>query len=242
MRILITNDDGIDAEGIRILAEFAASLGEVTVIAPLNEQSGKSQGIEFTKPIHIEERTLCGHRAFAVDSTPADCVRFGMDGLGEDFDLVLSGINRGVNLGADIVYSATVGAIFEAGRHGRAGIALSTYPDSAEDAKIQLKELFEFIKEHRLTEENLLYNINIPPRALGYRITKQGSAYFSDEFERLGPTLYMQKGSEIPEKNPENPNLDTVALKAGYISITPLLQTRTSESAFERLSHLSCKK
>ena len=115
MRILITNDDGIGSPVLPALAVWASHLGEVTVIAPKVEQSGMSHAIDFTRPIEIKRVDIGeGIRAFSMDSTPADCVRYAVMGMKEHFDLVISGINRGLNLGADIVYSGTIGAIFEA--------------------------------------------------------------------------------------------------------------------------------
>ena len=124
MRILITNDDGYSAAGIRALALWARKLGDVTVIAPKVEQSGKSHAIDFTRPIEIKEvDEIPGVRTVYVDSTPADCVRYAILGEEKNYDLVLSGINRGVNMGVDLVYSGTCGAIFEAGRLDHKGIA-----------------------------------------------------------------------------------------------------------------------
>ena len=104
MRILITNDDGLFAPGIVPLVEWAKKHGEVTVVAPKIEQSGKSHAIEFVKPFEIKKVDIFeGVEAYSCDSTPADCVRFGIMGLGREYDLVLSGINRGVNLGIDMI-------------------------------------------------------------------------------------------------------------------------------------------
>ena len=97
MRILITNDDGINAPGIRMLAEWAKKLGEVTVVAPKVEQSGMSHAIQFVEPIEIKRVPLMdGVEAWQMDSTPADCVRFGVLGLKREYDLILSGINKGM--------------------------------------------------------------------------------------------------------------------------------------------------
>ena len=124
MRILITNDDGISAEGIRVLCQWAKTKGEVTVVAPKVEQSGKSHAIDFTRPIEIKRVELMdGVEAYSMDSSPADCVRFAVLGMMGKFDIIFSGINRGFNLGKDIVYSGTAGAIFEGGRLGIPGIA-----------------------------------------------------------------------------------------------------------------------
>jgi 5'-nucleotidase len=139
MKILITNDDGVFAPGIVPLVEWARKLGEVTVVAPKVEQSGKSHAINFTSPIEIKKVDLFeGVEAYAMDSTPADCVRFGITGLKREYDLVLSGINRGVNLGADIIYSGTVAAIFEAAYWKTRAIAFSTYPDNRDFAASKL--------------------------------------------------------------------------------------------------------
>ena len=116
MKILITNDDGIFSEGLAILTKWATKLGEVYVVAPSQQQSGKSHAITIHSPFEISKVTLgLGEKeAYAVGSTPVDCVRFATLGLGIQFDLIFSGINKGYNLGEDILYSGTVGALFEA--------------------------------------------------------------------------------------------------------------------------------
>ena len=159
MKILITNDDGIENIGIRLLAEWAKKLGEVTVVAPKVEQSAKSHAIDFTRPIEIKKVPIMeGVTAYSMDSTPADCVRFGVLGLKEKFDLVLSGINKGVNLGADIVYSGTVGAVFEAARLGIKAIAFSSFPSDQIEASKHFDEVYEYIlKNNLLLRECLRY-------------------------------------------------------------------------------------
>ena len=240
MRILITNDDGYSAEGIRALATWAKKLGEVTVIAPKVEQSGKSHAIDFTRQIEIKEvDEIPGVRTVYVDSTPADCVRYAILGEEKTYDLVLSGINRGVNMGVDLVYSGTCGAIFEAGRLGHKGIAFSAYFDTDfENEAKELDAIWSFIEEHRLLEENLLYNINIPKEAKGIKVTKQGSPYFSDEFIRVDGDMFEQRGHKIEDEEPKDMTRDTVATEAGYITITPLLTTRTNMDVFEKLKNL----
>ena len=238
MKILMTNDDGINAEGIRALAQWAKKLGQVTVIAPKVEQSGKSHAIEFTKPYDIYTVDFDPEiTAWVVDSTPADCVRFGFMGLKERYDLVLSGINRGVNLGADIVYSGTVGAIFEATRMNSRGIAISTYPDTLEAAVKELDLVFDYMKERELLSLNPIYNVNIPESPKGIRITKQGSPYFSDEFTHLDGNSYLQMGRKLPDVEPDDQTRDTVSVEAGYISITPLMATRTNMELFHALNN-----
>ena len=237
MKILITNDDGFDAVGIRLLAEWAQKLGEVTVIAPKTEQSGTSHGIDFINPAEIKKVDIIpGITVYSMGSTPADCVRFGVFGLKEKFDLVLSGINRGVNVGDDIVYSGTVGAIFEAAKCGIPAIAFSTFPDAQQIAAGYLDTVYEYICENKLLEENSLYNVNIPDKVDGIRMTYQGSMYFSDDFIRKEGDIYIQVGGPVPDVEPDNIDRDTVAIHRNLITITPLLFTRTNMEVFRRLA------
>ena len=237
MKILITNDDGIENVGIRLLAEWAKTLGEVTVVAPKVEQSGKSHAIDFIHPVEIKKVPfLEGVTAYSMDSTPADCIRFGVLGLQEKFDLVLSGINCGVNVGADIVYSGTAGAIFEAARMGINAIAFSAFPDGQEIAATQLSKVYDYILKNNLFAENSLYNVNIPNDGGEIRMTYQGSPYFSDRFiKKAGDNdIYVQEGEPIPDVCPDDLDRDTVAIHKGYVSITPLLATRTNMEVFFR--------
>ena len=236
MRILITNDDGIEAPCLPHLAEFAKRLGEVVVVAPKVEQSGKSHAIEIYKKIEIKQVDLgIGVRAYSMDSTPADCVRYAVLGLKDQFDLILSGINRGFNLGKDIVYSGTVGAIFEGGRLGIPAVALSTDPKDFTSALDSLEELLRFFEENALLSHTSLYNVNIPTNHKGIRITRQGDLYFTDEFEPIGNDIYVQKGHPAPQVG-EDLTLDTDAVRGGYLSITPLSYDRTNHAVFALLN------
>ena len=229
MRILITNDDGIGAPGIRMLAEWAKTIGEVTVVAPKVEQSGMSHAIQFVEPIEIKKVPFMdGVEAWQMDSTPADCVRFGIVGLEREYDLVLSGINRGVNVGVDLVYSGTVAAIFEAARLGHRGIAFSTFPGSQEFASDYFSDVYKFITDRGLFDKNLIFNVNIPDEVNGMHLTYQGSQYFSDIFKKGEGDMYLQVGSRIEDVCPDDIKRDTVAIHKGYISITPLLHLRTN--------------
>ena len=233
MRILITNDDGINAPGIKLLAEWAKTIGEVTVVAPKVEQSGMSHAIQFVNPIEIKKVPLMeGVEAWQMDSTPADCVRFGVLGLDKKYDLILSGINRGVNVGVDLVYSGTVAAIFEAGRLGIPGIAFSTFPDSQESAAKHFSEVYKFITDNGLLDKNLIYNVNIPDEVKGIHLTYQGSQYFSDAFQKCEGDMYVQVGHKIDDVCPDDIKRDTVAIHKGYISVTPLLSLRTNMELF----------
>ena len=236
MRILITNDDGIGAPALAPLAAWASQLGEVTVIAPRVEQSGKSHAIDFHRPLRIEQVTLEGGiAAWSVDSTPADCVRFGVLGLKTRYDLVLSGVNRGYNLGRDIVYSGTAGAIFEAARLDMPGIALSTdFGDSA-PALAQLDAVKAYMEQHKLLEMCSHWNVNIPPVSDGFRITRQGGIFFTDEFAPQGDNMYQQVGhpvvyDELPHE------WDITAVGEGCISLMPLATSLTDLVVYQKLT------
>ena len=239
MRFLIVNDDGINAEGIKLLAKWAMQYGEVTVVAPKHEQSGKSHAIDFINPIEIKRVDfLEGVEAWSMASTPADCVRFGVFGLHRTYDLVLSGINRGANMSADIIYSGTMGAIFEAGNQHHKGIAFSTTPENLEGAAKYLDEAYNYIIKNNLFDYSNLYNVNIPEEVKGIKITKQGDAYFSDAFYQVDETTYTQYGKMIADTCPEDPYRDTNAFAAGYISISPMTKERTDLVAFEKLKDM----
>ena len=237
MRILITNDDGISAHGIQLLAAWAKKLGEVTVVAPKVEQSGMSHAIQFVEPIEIKRVDLMdGVEAYSMDSTPADCVRFGVMGLERKYDLILSGINKGVNVGVDLVYSGTVAAIFEAARLDTPGIAFSTFPNSQDEAAKYFDTVYDFITSNGLLSENLIYNVNIPDEVKGIHLTYQGSQYFSDKFVKGEGDMYDQVGERIDDVCPEDLCRDTVAIHKGYISVTPLLASRTNMEVFNKFA------
>ena len=236
MRILITNDDGIEALGINLVIEWAKKLGEVTVVAPKVEQSGKSHGIELMRSVEVLKRDIFdGVEAYSIDSTPADCVRFGVRGLKKEYDLVLSGINRGANLGKDIAYSGTVGAIMEATVWGINALALSTFPDTLEDAAKQLDSVYDYVVSNSLFDINPIYNINIPKDADGICITRQGESCYTDEFVCVEGNMWKQVGVYVPDNDMTDLTLDAVATLSGKISITPMQSGKTNIEVFRSL-------
>ena len=237
MRILIVNDDGIEAPGIRYLAEWAKKLGQVTVVAPKIEQSGKSHSIDIIHPFEIKQVDFIpGVTAYRMESSPADCSRFGILGLKQEYDLVLSGINNGYNMGRDIVYSGTVGAIFEACSLGaKRAIAVSTCPSNLDCAIEQMDRVYDFIMKNDLFSYNPLYNVNISPESEKIYVTRQGGAYYSDDFVHQGGDMYRQCGKMVfNDKN--DYTLDTDAVLHGNISISPLTIERTNVEVFRRLA------
>ena len=238
MRILITNDDSITSPILPGLIRWAKAKGDVTVVVPKVEQSGKSQAIEFYREVEIKEVDLAPDlKVWAMDSTPADCVRFGVLGLHQTYDLVLSGINRGLNVGHDIVYSGTVGAIYEGSRLGIPGIALSSAPDDLPEALAQLDGVWDWVMAQDLLSHNMLYNINFPREAKGIRVTRQGGVFFKDGFTRREGDMYIQVGAPVTEYG-QDLHMDIDAIRNGYVSVTPLAAERTDKEAFEALKHL----
>ena len=239
MRILITNDDGIQAAGLIPLVKWAMKLGQVTVIAPKVEQSGKSHGIEIHKGFSLDKVDLVdGVEAYALDSTPADCVRYAILGRKDQYDLVISGINRGLNVGADIMYSGTVGAICEAANLGVHALAFSTSPDHYLEAVNHLDMVYNFIQEHKLLDKNMFYNINIPANPTAIRITRQGGPYYSDEFTLRDGMVYPH-GIDVFEAC-EHEDVDTdCVLRCGNVSITPMTNCRVNIALYEELRDLN---
>lgn len=239
MKILITNDDGTAAAQLLPLIQWCRTLGEVTTVVPKFEQSGKSHSIEIHKPMEIKQVELApGISIWTVDSTPADCVRFAVSGLKEHYDLTISGINRGYNLGYDVMYSGTFAAASEAVNKGMQALAISTSVKYYDKAVSQLAGIFRYIEEHDLFAHNPLYNINIPVDPKGIRITRQGGLSFCEEFRPLGNDLYLPDGKPLHSDGADL-TLDTDACKRGYISISPMTITRMNLDAYQELKRLN---
>ena len=238
MRVLIVNDDSVTATQLLPLIRWCQKLGDVTVVVPKVEQSGKSHGIELRHPFRVHQMMLEDVPVYAIESTPADCVRFAMFGLGMEFDLVISGINRGLNMGTDILYSGTVAAICEAALQGVPAIALSTSLEYYDRAVERLDEVESYIREHKLMEKHSLYNINIPEGRKGFRITRQGGPFFSDDFVLSEDGMCTPNGKCI-YVNSNDLTLDTDAVMSGYISITPLSVNKTEQTVYNTLSELN---
>jgi len=237
MRICITNDDGICSEGLLRLAEWATALGEVYVYAPKVEQSAKSHAVEIHKPFEAKQVKMDGVvRAWAVDSTPADCVRFAVLGRHEQFDLVISGVNRGLNIGQDIMYSGTCSAAMEAVGLGINALALSTEPETFDEAFAHLDRIWTYIQANDLYGKARLWNVNIPLHTTGeIRITRQGGPYYSDDFHPEANDRYRPMGKEVFAPTAGSDYDTDCVLKHSCISLTPLTIDRTDMTAFQLL-------
>ena len=238
MRILITNDDSISAEQLIPFVRWCQKLGEVTVVVPKYEQSGKSHSIELHKAFEAKTVTVEDIEITTVDSSPADCVRFAVMGIKKQFDLIISGINKGLNMGVDIMYSGTAGAVFEAAALGIPAIAVSISPKNYPRAIEPLDSVLAYFQTHKLLEKCSIYNVNMVPDAKGIRITRQGGPFYSDDFVPQGNDMYLPTGKMVYE-NQHDLTLDSDCVMSGYISIMPLSISRADMVVYDELKTLN---
>lgn len=229
MEILVTNDDGIHADGLRALAEALRPLGNVTVIAPDREQSAASHALTLHRPLRIRKAE---EGILSVDGTPTDCVLLGVHGfLKQKPDLVVAGINHGPNMGNDTSYSGTVAAAVEGTFLGIPAVAFSLATWESADfgpAGMVARELVKTFLERGI-RPGMCVSVNIPPiprgEMKGVRVTRLGKRVFRDVIvEKTDPRgkLYYWIGGEDPTW--ENDELsDFNAVSEGYVSVTPLL-------------------
>ena len=235
MRILITNDDSVNASQLLPLIKWCQKFAEVTTIVPLEQQSGKSHGIEIFNPFEVRKVILDSETTvIAVDSTPADCVRYAVLGLEQKFDLVISGINRGLNIGTDTLYSGTVAAVQEAAILGIPAVAVSCDLENYDTVIEHLDRVLDFVLKNKLLEQHSLYNINIPTNPKEILITRLGGSYYSDSFKDVGDGRVVACGKCVFEDS-GNLELDTDATMSGYISITPMTIDLTDMDVFKKL-------
>jgi 5'-nucleotidase len=259
MRILITNDDGINAPGLAVLTaiaeEIAGPEGEVWTVAPAFEQSGVGHKISYTHPMLIAKM---GERRYAAEGSPADCVLAGLYDVleGNRPDLVLSGVNRGNNAAENALYSGTVGGAIEGALQGLPAIALSQYlgpatrdlPDPFEAARVWGVRVVRRLLDHGIWDSDayrLFYNVNFPPlpaaQVKGMKVTAQGWRHdsFFGVTPQVSPTgrrfLWIRSG---PQHTPTAPGTDVHANLEGFVSITPM---RCDLTAHDRLAELRAR-
>ena len=236
-RVLVTNDDGYDAEGIKLLTEIAESLAkEVWVVAPSEENSGAGHSLTVRRSIDVSQLS---DRKFSVDGTPTDCVIIALNQLMRDSkpDLVLSGINRGVNIAEDVTYSGTIGAAYEAAIAGVRAIAFSQElsVDSEinwSSAKLSAADVIKKLYSQQWKDDCLL-NVNFPSRQVNegkIKITTQGRHKKGDDVASDGGQRY--KIGAVRLDNTPQQGTDVQALKNGIISITPITINHT-DNAFK---------
>lgn len=221
-RILVTNDDGIDARGIKLLEGTFEGLGELFVIAPQEEQSGSSHSLTIGKPVHIEERDK---HHISISGTPTDCVLLAHHSImDKNIDLVVSGINMGYNLADDVLYSGTVAAAMEGRLLRYPSIAISASREIEKVAQSSLGFLLEFTRMVLECGRPSLVNINIPPgEPKGVRVTRLGKRIYKDVVNRArseNGEWHLILSGELSSVSMEGS--DTEAIESGYISVTPL--------------------
>lgn len=243
MHLLISNDDGIDARGIQVLARWMKRLGEVTVVAPHINRSGASNSLTLDAPVRIRE---IEERWFRVSGTPSDCVHIALTGLlDRDPDMVVSGINAGANLGDDVIYSGTVAAAMEGRFLGLPAIAVSLvfeekprYYDTAAQA---VSLVVQRLLSDPLPADTIL-NINVPDRPWseiqGFEVTRLGHRHRADR------TVKQEDPRGIPmywigpagAEQDAGPGTDFDAVKRGYVSVTPIHVDLTRYQALEQVA------
>jgi 5'-nucleotidase len=236
--ILLTNDDGIEAEGLRTLEKALKGLAQLVVVAPDQERSAVSHGLTLRSPLQLKE---VGPDHFVVNGTPADCVIYALRRLFVRFpDLVISGINHGANLGDDIMYSGTVAAAREASAHGIPSLALSQAYD---DKPIHFKDGAEYGRGlvagllHNGLGGEICLNVNFPVRKIkGMKITRQGCSEHTPHFNALD---YKVDYNAVPFSPGDCQKADFLsdrqAIVEHYVSITPLQRDQTDYSAAQSL-------
>ncbi len=242
MRILISNDDGVEAEGIVQLATAIDSVADVTVIAPDKNRSASSASLTLESPFRCKQ---LDNGFYQVSGTPCDCVHLGLHRIMQSqVDMVIAGINHGANLGDDVIYSGTVAAAMEGRSLGYPAVAISIASHQAKHfksaAKIML-DLLQRIKDHPL-DGNIILNINVPDLPLdqikGVRTTRLGSRHRADTIvksqdPRNNPIYWIG-----PPSQPQDigQGTDFEAISAGYVSVTPLVVDLTAYQHLEQTS------
>ena len=244
-RILVSNDDGVHAPGLEVLVRIAEQLSsDVWVVAPETEQSGAGHSLTLRRPLRIRERAP---REFAVDGTPTDCVLLAVNQImkGRKPDLVLSGVNRGANLGEDVMYSGTVAAAAEATILGIPAIAMSQEYEGQGPVPWGTAEAVAPDLVRRLAARgwpaDTVMNINFPPRApdrvSGIRLTTQGRQKVGDNIQRghdpRGVPYYWIGWKHTGDQTAAGTDLDAVA--AGAVSVTPINLNLTDHATLRDL-------
>lgn len=244
--ILVTNDDGITAPGIRNLVNFMNEIGDVVVVAPDSPQSGKGHAITINQTLTFEEISLDGpQKDYSLSGTPVDCVKFALDKiLPRKPDLVVSGINHGANSSINVIYSGTMSAAVEAGVEGLQAIGFSLLDFSWDADFSQAKEYIQNIAKKVLENplpKGVVLNVNIPKllkdEIKGVKVCRQAHAKWEENFdERINPhgkKYYWLTG--YFNNMDTGDDADETALANGYISVVPV---KFDLTAHEELEHL----
>ncbi|MBT8062457.1 MAG: 5'/3'-nucleotidase SurE [Xanthomonadales bacterium] len=243
MHFLISNDDGISAEGIQVLSQAVRKLGKVTIVAPDQNRSGASNSLTLESPVRLKE---IEEGVYRLSGTPTDCVHIALTGLlDEDPDMVVSGINAGANLGDDVIYSGTVAAAMEGRFLGLPAIAVSLVTEDRTNNYSTAGEAVSRIILQLLKDPlpaDTILNVNVPdlpwPEIRGFEVTRLGHRH------RAEPTIRMKdpRGRDMYWIGPAGaeqdagPGTDFDAVRRGYISVTPLHVDLTRYQALDQVA------
>lgn len=243
MKILVTNDDGVFAPGINALVKELEKEHNVIVVAPDNQRSASGHSITIGRPLLVKEVKLekCRSTAYAVDGTPADCVRIAIDKLtGGNIDVVISGINNGYNLGTDVLYSGTISAAIEASIYKLPAIAFSQFAsnnieDFQESAKFAMQIINKILAQN--IEGNTVFSVNLPEECIGIKVCKIGARAYTNNYVAIEQqeegVLYELRDELI---NTRSEDTDTEYIEKGYITITPLQYDLTNFQLIHQIS------
>jgi len=245
MKVLLTNDDGINAVGLRVRAAEVRKIGEAIIVAPDSERSAVGHAITTVDPLRVTEVKRDGDLyGLAVSGTPADCVKIAIRSiLPEPPDLVISGINQGPNTGMNVIYSGTVSAATEATMLGIPAFAVSldSFTSTEFGPAAEFAARLAGLVSRNGLPQGMLLNVNVPAlpreRIRGARVTRQGMARFTEEFhKRIDPRgrAYWWLGGERMQAE-ESEGTDSAALAEGCISITPLHFDMTDYGNLDRI-------
>ena len=247
--ILISNDDGIYAPGIYALWEAMSEIGKTTIVAPNTEKSAVGHAITIYDPIRIEKVIRSnGFEGYAVNGTPADSVKIAVQAIMKKKpDLIISGINAGANVGQSLLYSGTISAASEGTLLGIPSIAISLdvlRNMNFSTSKVVATKIASMVINNSLPKDTLL-NVNVPKDIEGgingYQVTRQGAIYFKDNFDKRedprGRIYYWMSGEVRDTDN--DIKSDGVAIKKGYVSITPLQLKMTNFDFIDELNDWS---
>jgi 5'-nucleotidase len=247
LKILISNDDGIDSPGIAALAKEMKKIGDVTVIAPRTEQSAVGHAITMKIPLRITEYYKNGDFfGYAIDGTPADCLKIGIRNILKTRpDIVLSGINNGSNTAINIIYSGTVSAAREAAIMDLPAIAISQTSHDAKDFSYSARIASELTKQvlKRGLPNGTLLNVNVPnlpaEEIAGILVTKQGKSKWDDVYEErvdpYGKKYYWLTGSLM--ETDDKLETDQFAIKNNFVSITPVHFDLTDYATYNSINN-----
>jgi 5'-nucleotidase len=248
--ILVTNDDGIFAPGIRHLIKLMKEIGEVVVVAPDKPQSGMGHAITVNDILYCDEVKLDKretHREYRCSGTPVDCVKIAtQEIMGRKPDICVSGINHGSNSSINVIYSGTMSAAVEAGTEGIPAIGFSlldySFDADFEPASAEIKKITRQVLKEGLPK-GVVLNMNIPKLTAeeikGIKIGRQANAHWTEAFERRqnpqGQNYYWRSGSFVNQD--EGKDTDEAALEEGYCSVVPVQFDLTAYSAIDKLKN-----